>query len=48
MSICPQRVPPLEQVGGGQLAACLLHENSLTAAEREPLQREEISLADEA
>ncbi|HVX43665.1 MAG TPA: ABC transporter ATP-binding protein [Mycobacteriales bacterium] len=48
MTICPQRVPPLEPVRPDQDAACLLHDDSLTTAEREPLPREEISLADEA
>jgi peptide/nickel transport system ATP-binding protein len=45
MQICPAKFPP---TFGPQLAECWLHEPSLTEADRAPLVREEVSVADEA
>jgi oligopeptide/dipeptide ABC transporter ATP-binding protein len=45
MQICPRKFPPKF---GPQLAECWLHEPALSAGDREPLVREEVSVADEA
>jgi peptide/nickel transport system ATP-binding protein len=50
MRVCPERVPPDVTAAGGQTVACWLHgpNAELTDDDREPLERKELSVADEA
>nr|WP_196791385.1 ABC transporter ATP-binding protein [Motilibacter aurantiacus] len=49
MQVCPARDPGDAVAEGGQRVSCWLHRlDELSAADRAPLQREEISVADEA
>jgi hypothetical protein len=45
MQVCPTRQPP---PFGAHHTECWLHDTSLTEAQRAPLQRQEVSVADEA
>jgi oligopeptide/dipeptide ABC transporter ATP-binding protein len=45
MQICPTKFPPRF---GTQQAECWLHDPSLTDAQKAPLDRQEVSVADEA
>ncbi len=47
MAVCAQRFPPLVQLAFQQ-SECWLPDRELSAAERAPLVREEVSVADEA
>ena len=50
MQVCPQRHPPEVRAPGGQRVACWLHgpESEIPEGGREPLEREEIAIAEEA
>jgi peptide/nickel transport system ATP-binding protein len=50
MQVCPTRHPPEVRAEGGQRVACWLHgpEDEIPEGGREPLEREEIALAEEA
>jgi hypothetical protein len=47
MQVCVDRFPPLI-ASGVQQAECWLLDPSLSEADRRPLQRQEVSVADEA